>query len=578
MRYFVYCRKSSEAEDRQVLSIESQRQEALRAFDTKPDVSIVEYLEESKSAKNPGRPVFDGMLKRIERGEADGIIAWHPDRLARNSVDGGRIIYLLDQKHLKNLLFVTYSFENNPQGKFMLSIIFGYSKYYVDSLSENVKRGNRTKIERGWRPSWAPTGYLNEPIQKTIVPDPERFPLVRRMFELALTGNYSTREIARQTQEWGLTTLQRKRMGGNRLSPSVVHHMLTNPFYSGIIVWNGQSYPGAHKPLVTADEFDRIQNLLHRPGLPQPQKHKFAYTGMIRCGECGAGITAEHKTNRYGSRYTYYHCTKTRPNIACRQRVVRVETLEAQILAFIRRLTLPSTVHTWLRHGLHQDAEVRRGEQDARLLALSRTKERLERERGNLTSLRLRELIDDAEFKSERDRLDLEIRKCVESGQIASEARSWIEPAEIIILACKRLANWYRVGDTWTKRHIVSEVISNPVLTDRKLICEAAFPFLFLAEMTPGPNGLPGFDDIRTLWYARDPKFLSMLETFKKLLEQDRRGEIGGPKPSRVRGSKGRLPRGAADESAPITPAVVSRTHALRRAVALYRSPPSPPQ
>lgn len=104
----------------------------------------------------------------LMHGEADGIIAWHPDWLARNSVDGGRIIYLLDQKHLKNLLFVTYSFENNPQGEFMLSIIFGYSKYYVDSLLENVKRDNRTKVERGWRPSWAPTGYLNELVQKTI--------------------------------------------------------------------------------------------------------------------------------------------------------------------------------------------------------------------------------------------------------------------------------------------------------------------------------------------------------------------------------------------------------------------------
>ena len=73
-------------------------------------------------------------------------------RLARNSIDGGQIIYLLDRGSLKDLKFATQSFENNPQGKFMLSITFGYSKYYVDALSENVKRGNRAKVERGWRP------------------------------------------------------------------------------------------------------------------------------------------------------------------------------------------------------------------------------------------------------------------------------------------------------------------------------------------------------------------------------------------------------------------------------------------
>jgi len=154
------------------------------------------------------------MVRRIGKGEAQGIIAWHPDRLARNSVDGGQLIYLLDNQKLKDLKFATFTFENNPQGKFMLSIIFSYSKYYVDALSENVKRGTAQR----WRTAGclvAATGYVNDKETKTIQPDSERFSLMRRMWELMLTGTYTPRRILEQVNTWGLKTKQRKRSGEN---------------------------------------------------------------------------------------------------------------------------------------------------------------------------------------------------------------------------------------------------------------------------------------------------------------------------------------------------------------------------
>lgn len=126
-KYFLYARKSTDVEDKQVLSIEAQVTE-LRKFATDNSIQIIDTIIEKRTAKTPGRPKFGGMLARIEAGEASGILAWHPDRLARNSIDGGQIVYLLDQTRLISLKFPTFWFENTSQGKFMLSIAFGQSK------------------------------------------------------------------------------------------------------------------------------------------------------------------------------------------------------------------------------------------------------------------------------------------------------------------------------------------------------------------------------------------------------------------------------------------------------------------
>src|SRR3989338_2767954 len=139
-KFFLYARKSTDVEDKQVLSIEAQLTE-LRAFAKQENLEIVEELVEKQSAKIPGRPIFNSMMERIETGEANAILSWHPDRLARNSVDGGKIIYLLDTGGVAGLRFPQFWFESTPQGKFMLNIAFGQSKYYVDSLAENTKRG-----------------------------------------------------------------------------------------------------------------------------------------------------------------------------------------------------------------------------------------------------------------------------------------------------------------------------------------------------------------------------------------------------------------------------------------------------
>ena len=106
-KIFLYARKSTDEPERQVLSIEAQMFE-LREYAKKEGLNIVREFVESKTAKEPGREIFNDMVASIEKNEAEGILAWHPDRLARNSIDGGRIIYLVDTGKITTLKFPTF--------------------------------------------------------------------------------------------------------------------------------------------------------------------------------------------------------------------------------------------------------------------------------------------------------------------------------------------------------------------------------------------------------------------------------------------------------------------------------------
>src|SRR3989344_5844834 len=345
-KFFLYARKSTDEPERQVLSIDAQVTE-LKELAEREHLDIVDTFIESKTAKEPGRAIFNEMLSRIEKGEAAGILSWHPDRLARNSVDGGKVIYLIDTGKITALKFCTFWFEATPQGKFMLNIAFGQSKYYIDNLSENVKRGQRQKVRRGEYPGVAPTGYVNNLADHKIYPDPERFRLVKKMYEMYATGNYTLKDM----RVMGLRSKNDK-----TLSISNVHKLLTNPIYYGAFVYSGELHQGIHKPAISKRLFDTVQLMLAEKSRPKKRSEKlFPFRGLLKGAECEGAITSEHKTKKSGRQYVYYRCTKKKG--VCTQAYIREELLASQIAKFIQSVSLSPALADLALQELDKDKE-----------------------------------------------------------------------------------------------------------------------------------------------------------------------------------------------------------------------------
>jgi len=398
----------------------------------------------------------------------------------------------------------------------MLSIVFGYSKYYVDSLSENIRRGIRTKTENGWLSGLAPVGYLNDKVTRSIVPDPVRFPLIKEMWRLMLTGAYSPRKIMEiANHEWGLRTVKRKRSGGKVLSLSAVYRIFNNPFYAGILQREGKTYPGKHQAMIALDDFDRVQELLGRPRQPRPKTREFAFTGLIRCGACGLSVTAGETVNRHGARYVYYHCTKRRMDHWCKEPYIQVSELERQIIEFLREITVPDRFHNWLVAKLDRVAKLDKNADAARRLSLEQAQMAAEKELDNLTKLRIRDLLTDEEYLKQRQELERKQITITQNLKATGQADNRFEPARLLVSFSNRAVSWFEAGDLRTKRLILFIVGLNPFLKDKKLSIDARKPFRRWRKWGNSSELSRFVKDVRTLVDASE--LTEMLRSVREL-------------------------------------------------------------
>jgi DNA invertase Pin-like site-specific DNA recombinase len=349
VKYCLYARKSTESEERQVLSIDSQIKEMLQLAE-REKLEIVEIKKESHSAKETNqRPVFNEIIEEIRNGKYTGILTWAPDRISRNAGDLGKIIDLMDAGLLRDIRTYGQRFANSPNEKFLLMILGSQAKLENDNRGVNVKRGLRTKAEMGVRPGLAPLGYLNERSPEKgrckIVIDPMRAPTIRKMFEHIAHSGMSGHAVYRWLTQVKLTT-----RSGKPLALSMVQRMLRNPFYYGSFEYprnTGQWHKGSHEPLISRELFDEVQDRITTVPHAKWGAKEFDFVRLIKCAACNSSVSAqEHfkkrKSDGYIRRYVYYSCSRHYDR-TCTAPYIREEELIQQLLSIIDSIDLNET-------------------------------------------------------------------------------------------------------------------------------------------------------------------------------------------------------------------------------------------
>ncbi len=495
MRYILYARKSTEDEDRQILSIEAQVFE-LKELAAKEKLEIVASFQEAKTAKEPGRIKFAEMLSLIEKGKAEGILSWNPDRLARNSVDGGSIIHMIDRGLIKTLKFPTFWFEPTPQGLFMLQIAFGQSKYYVDSLRENVTRGMRQKIRNGVWPVLAPLGYLNNPKTRGIDIDNEKSLKVKKILELYATGNYNLRELA----EWCKRVNLKSNLGRD-ISISQVHKLLQNVFYIGLMKYKGEIYEATHEPLISKKLFDKVQQIMREKGKPQKvKKHNFDFLGLMKC-PCSAAITAEKKIKPSGREYVYYRCTKKKG--PCREKhFLRQEELYQQIKSFLQKVSLSS--HDTKRVLTELDKEESNAKEQAKttIQNLKTSFSEIEQKLEKLLDIYLEETITAEEYTSRKEKLvKQKVGLQEQIRDFEQKGLSWLEPAREFVLSLNQATKLLETENKTEMTTFLKNIGSNCILQNRQLIFSPKIQYKLAAERSEAASNSLRFSK---MWARED--------------------------------------------------------------------------
>ncbi len=502
LRFGLYARKSTEDRNRQIQSIESQLDVLIETAE-KEHLTIIKTYKDNASAHKPSnRPAFAEMLNDLNKGVIEAILCWKADRLARNHLEGGMLMHCLQTNIIKVIKTPYKSFLPNDN-VLPLTIEFGMANQYSRDLSRNVKRGNKTKIQKGGFCNTAPQGYLNDKLNKTIIIDPIRFPLIRKMWDLMLSKSYSIRQICDiANTKWGYTTPLKSNMGGKKISVGSLHRIFSNPFYKGLVRNGSNTNKGIHVPMVTDVEFEKVQQIMDKKGRKGKTSYTFALTGKISCGECGQCITAEEKisyscpqcrskqsaktdtkcrkcgyqltqeSRQDANRYTYYRCRKkaVQGQKKCSQPCICASKLEAQVEETLLQTNINPLYAEFMKNKLKYFSEEHSDNHNDHKELFQKKIEKIMASQSRLLDLYLDGKLTEEQFNQKDAELKETKINLEKQLLFLSDANdNWFSDAKEDLDLMNLFHEKWKTGDAEMKKRLFHKLCSNPILTDKKL-------------------------------------------------------------------------------------------------------------
>ena len=529
-KFVGYCRKSSDSEDKQIASLPDQVK-VMTDFANKNHLKLVEVLQEHRSAFKTGRPVFMQMLKMLEDGKANAVLAWDPSRIARNSQDGGRFIYMMDELLIKEFRTPQKSFLNTGDDKMMLNVEFTMTKKYSDDLSNNVHRGNRRKFweAREWG-GVAKPGYLNytDPLSKEnhIKVDNERFALLQKAGRMIISGELTPMEAFHKlNDEWHYKTRQSRKLGGKPMSQSAFYRFLSDPFYKGVMrrkMAGVISFSDTDiTTMFTKEEFDLLLIRVGRHAQqPYVSTKEFAYRGILRCGECHGKLGVDEKwqvictnckekfnkgkdviacpschtriedmKNAKILHYLFYYCINHRKRHNCSQGGVEVKKLEDQIDEQLIFYKIPVSFRDWAIKYLNENHDFDHVNQELIRQKLHKEHQNCLTAIDNLLKLKISpdnvdgNLITEVEYENQRKDLLNKRDSLLEQIKAADAHQSqWLELSEKTFDFACNARYWLEHGDKKAKGLILDVLGENLYVKDKILDINAQKPFFLVKK------------------------------------------------------------------------------------------------